>query len=677
MKRLALLLPLVMLLVAGGNAWSAERTHTIQPEDYFTQVFLSGCVASPDGDYTAFVDYRWDKESDGRYRDIWVLENETGVMQRLTFDPGNEVSPQWSPDGERIYFIAHYERPGAQEPPYDGTAQVWRINTDGTGLMAVTRVAEGVYDYRLAADESALYYTRTKEHMIDEWSELRGEYRNQLQFGHGIHQVSELWKLDLGSWRSELLLDPARFIQSFDVAPAENTIALITTPDELLISNEGWSDVRLLDPASGDLVVLPDQLWRDEAPSPYGWLGDLTFSGDGNMLAFDVAFDGYPSELFVADLTNGISEVEPRKLPRPEGVSLTGGLAWTPGGEEIAFLGDHKARQRVYAVHAGDGSSRTLTEGDVVIDGFDFVGRRGALIAIQSTLTYYHDLVLYDRRGRSERMTRLNPQVDSWKLPQISIHKWTGADGDTVEGILELPPDYDGEGQLPLLVSLHGGPTASEKYCFLFWIYGRAAYAAKGYAMLSPNYRGSTGYGDEFLTDLIGHENDWDVQDILTGVDSLIEEGLVDPQRMGVTGWSNGGFLTNCLISTNRFKAASSGAGVLDMTVQLIEEDTPGHVINYMEGLPWEVPAEYQDASPIYSLREGIETAVLIHVGANDPRVPVTHSKGLHRMLHYYLDVPTELVIYPGAGHNLTKYTHRLAKVRWDHAWFDKYLLGE
>lgn len=154
----------------------------------------------------------------------------------------------------------------------------------------------------------------------------------------------------------------------------------------------------------------------------------------------------------------------------------------------------------------------------------------------------------------------------------------------------------------------------------------------------------------------------------------MINKGIVDPEKMAVVGWSNGGYLANCLISTNRFKAISTGAGTLDMTMQWGEEDTPGHVVNYMQGLPWEKPEEYRKASPLYDLKPGIETAVLIHCGAGDPRVPVSHSKALHRALHHYLKVPCELVMYPGAGHGLTKYSHRMAKLKWDHQWFDHYL---
>ncbi len=289
--------------------------------------------------------------------------------------------------------------------------------------------------------------------------------------------------------------------------------------------------------------------------------------------------------------------------------------------------------------------------------------------------THDRDVFTVASGGKYTRLTTANPQMDTWKLPQISIVKWKGANGDTVEGILELPPDYkEGDGPLPMVVEIHGGPTAATLYQFRFWIYGRSLMPAKGYAVLSPNYRGSTGYGDKFMVELIGRENDIEVKDILAGVDAMVERGIADPERLAVMGWSNGGYLTNCLITqTDRFKAASSGAGVLDQVIQWGIEDTPGHVINYMKSLPWSDPEAYRAGSPLYNLHK-VTTPTLIHVGEHDERVPAAHARTLHRALHHYLDVPTELIVYPDEGHGLTTYKHRKAKMEWDVAWFEKYL---
>ncbi len=225
-----------------------------------------------------------------------------------------------------------------------------------------------------------------------------------------------------------------------------------------------------------------------------------------------------------------------------------------------------------------------------------------------------------------------------------------------------------------MIVQIHGGPTSASVFRFQYWIYGRGIFAAKGYAVLSPNYRGSTGYGDTFMTQLVGRENDIEVSDILAGVDAMVAQGIADPKRLGVTGWSNGGYLTNCLITkTTRFKAASSGAGVVHQVIQWAIEDTPGHVINYMEGLPWDKRDAYAHGSPLWDLSK-VTTPTVIHMGEKDPRVPLAHAQALYRGLHVYLGVDAELLVYPGAGHGLTTYAHRNAKLLWDIAWFDHYL---
>jgi dipeptidyl aminopeptidase/acylaminoacyl peptidase len=192
-----------------------------------------------------------------------------------------------------------------------------------------------------------------------------------------------------------------------------------------------------------------------------------------------------------------------------------------------------------------------------------------------------------------------------------------------------------------------------------------------------PNYRGSTGYGDKFVTDLVGRENDLDVTDILKGVDALVERGIADPERLGVMGWSNGGYLTNCVITkTTRFKAASSGASILDTVLEWGTNDEPAYPTVFKQGFPWQRPDTYRKTSPTYDL-DKVRTPTLIHVGGNDERCPPGHSRMLYRALREYVKAPTELIVYPGEPHGLTKYANRKAKLEWDLAWFDHYVRGQ
>ncbi len=682
---------LLRRLTVVGLMWSCgpagagdQREHDIELEDYFSIAVITDCAVSPDGTWVAYAEMRWEPPEEKRNTDLWVVSTVTHEPVRLTFETANDHAPQWSPDGRWIYFLSNRRRPGDDKPPFDGKTQVWRIGVEGGEPTAVTRVVDGVNAFDLPADGKALFYSvGQKGYEDDPWQSLRKEY-DSLIYGHGVVQYTQIWKLDLVSWRAEKLVDENRVILEFAATPDGGRIAMLTAPTEELITHEGWSRVDIYDAQAKTVTTLPDEQWRREAPSPYGWLLGLAWSIDGTRLSFRVDFDGYPGEVFIARFGDA-GHLGTTRLHRDAERYVSGPMEWRPGSQDLCYAADDHARRRVYCARnvgdEGQSETVTMTPGDVVVDDFGFSRDGSSLAAVLGDVTHPPEIYV-SRTGvessNLQRLTRVNPQVETWKLPKIQTVKWTSPDGTEVEGILELPPDYvEGSDPLPLALEIHGGPTAASMLHLRFWIYGRVLLPARGWALLSPNYRGSTGYGDKFLVDLVGHENDRDVADLLSGVDAMVQRGIADPNRMAVMGWSNGGYLTNCLISrTDRFKAASSGAGVFDMVLQWLEEDTPGHVINFMEGFPWNQTEEMQRSSALYNV-DKVTTPTLIHVGENDPRVPAGHSRGLFRALHHYVKVPTQLVVYPGEGHGLTTYKHRKAKMAWDLQWLDHWVLGK
>lgn len=653
-----------------ATAHAAEPTHQIVPEDYFSLAWVYQVALSPDGQSTVWSDLRWDPDTRERNADLWHVDNVTGATRRLTFDPGFDSTPTWGPGGKWIYFKS--ARAGAKN-------QVFRIDPSGLNIKQVTRVDKGIKAYQLSDDGTAIYYTVSHKTTDDPWKGLKNKY-GSLIYGHGVVTKTSLHRLDMGTWRSERLVKPDRVINEFSVAPNSKKIAMLTTPTDELITNEGWSRVDIWDAGTGKVTSLVDKQWRADAPSPYGWLDGPKWSGNSRALSFTVSFDGYPSEIFVADMSKATPTM--RKIVRDSEVTVSGGqTAWRGLTGDLLYRAEDHGRERIYMVEnaaSEPGASYAVTGGDVVVGAWE-VSRTGRdlVLGIASPVSFgdvWIQPIEKDGVARKQ-LSNINPHVSDWKLPTLSVVKWTSRDGGPVEGILAVPyGKTPGAEKLPLVVYIHGGPTAAAKFRLRFWGYGRTLMAAQGYAVLSPNYRGSTGYGDKFMVDLIGHENDVDTDDILRGVDEMVKTGVADKDRMAVMGWSNGGYLTNAIITKDhRFKAAISGAGVFDMAMQWATEDTPGHVINYMKGLPWDAPQHYIDGSPLYSANK-IKTPTLIHVGENDPRVPAIHAKALHRALHYYVKVDTELVIYPGEGHGLSKAKHREAKMDWDIQWLEKYL---
>jgi dipeptidyl aminopeptidase/acylaminoacyl peptidase len=275
------------------------------------------------------------------------------------------------------------------------------------------------------------------------------------------------------------------------------------------------------------------------------------------------------------------------------------------------------------------------------------------------------------------RVTSVYDYLDrNFALPREERISWKGADGVSVEGILTYPLDYKAGARYPLVVQMHGGPEDSDRFGWgtIFLNY-QPAWVARGYAILRPNYRGSSGYGNAFYREPIGGYFKQSHLDVLAGVDKVIALGIADPDRLTMMGWSAGGHLVNKLITfTTRFKAASSYAGVANWISLYGETDTRGNRDLWMGGTLWQKNAPiqtYWDQSPLKYVAEA-RTPTIFFIGEDDPRVPMAQSVEMNRALKAQ-GVPSELNVAPGEGHTWTKPAHQLYKMNREIEWFEKY----
>ncbi len=673
----------VVLALPSVAVAQEARTHDIVPDDYSTLNAITEIAVSPDGKQVAYCLGTWDKAEDNRKTDLWVISTDgKGKSTRLTFDRANDRHPKWSADGKAIYFLGNRKRAAETKAPFDGTAQVWRIDAAGGEPKAVTREAGGVSGYDYAAKAEAVFYSTDADHADDdEFAKLRAKY-GKVEYGHGKRKVSEIHRLDVISWRTERVVADKRYVREFVVTQDGKKIAMISAFDDTVVKSEGESRVDVWE--GGKVTTPPTDAYRKNPKnSPYAWLENLCWSPDGTKFAFTAVHDAFPAEILVGGEAGSQWSVERVNRETDKGrwevVGYGRGLGapmkWGTN-DVLLTLTERQGVTGLGTLTKGSALASGIAEGNPNILGFDISGSPEYFIHAPRTSFP----VLTSRWDGSAVLVDPNPHVATWKLPSVQHVTWKGPDGAEVGGVLELPYGYKKGDKLPLVVAIHGGPTTSTKADLNFDPHnGRLYFAAAGYAVLLPNYRGSTGYGDKFVTDLIGRENDIEVKDILAGIQHLIKEGIADENRVGCMGWSNGGYLTNCLITLKdspvKFKAASSGAGIVDTVAEWGFNDEPAYPIVFKKGLPWEQPDVYRKTSPTYGLGN-VTTPTLVHVGGGDERCPPGHSRMLYRALKENLKVPTELVVYSGEPHGLTKLSNRKAKMEWDLAWFDKYLKG-
>ncbi len=387
--------------------------------------------------------------------------------------------------------------------------------------------------------------------------------------------------------------------------------------------------------------------------------GDSTSNFYSNNQIYRVPANGGPSTRLAACLDENVANVR-----------------WTPQG--IFLLAREKTKRHLYRVNPSTGGVSRMSFGPDRIWSVDFSADGTTLAMSGQTDTTLTENYRGSLGGADLTLvTDMTAQIQGWEVGSSEVVAWESYDGTEIEGVLHKPADFDLDKQYPLMVIIHGGPTGIDAPApVLRYVYPANQWLANGALIFRPNYRGSAGYGEAFRSLNVRNLGVGDAWDVLSGVDYLIDTGIVDTTRMGAMGWSQGGYISAFLTTnTDRFKAISVGAGISNWMTYYVNTDIHPFTRQYLKGTPWNDPEIYALTSPMTTINEA-STPTLIQHGEFDKRVPIPNAYELYQGLQD-VGVETELVVYKRFGHGISRPKERLAAVWHNWQWFSRYVWGE
>ena len=678
---------------------------------------------SPDRTWLLYTVSTPDWKEARRQSDIYLVSLADGVAstRQLTFTKDkNETGPVWLGDSRTFLFSSNREAPasaGTQNQIYlmridggearrvtdakegvstfalsrdlrwlvyrtgkAGEEQLYRLPIEGIDTAKpdqLTRQEAGVGTWLWAPDGRRIYFSGPEKPDADE--KLRREKKFTVDIRNAETPVDRLWALDVESRTVDLLTREAPYaVSGVSVSEDAKWVGFHGTPTDRYKRNITEqninSDLYLLESATGRIERLTDNVEVGES--------GLSFSPDSRWAAFSA-----PDDLTRYSMKNRRvylrAAAERGGTWRKLGASFDGDVSidfWSGDGRTIYFNAGSRATTQLMALDVQKDAVRQVTNEKAALS-VDRHESTGVLLVTYSDgatpPTVFTVTAIEQAATRSawKQLTDANPQVRGFALGEQEEISWKGRDGRTVGGVLVKPVGYQPGQRYPLIVAIHGGPASADVLSFNGG-YGSQVYAGAGYAVLRPNYRGSTNYGEAHRNGIVGNYFPPGFDDIMTGVDHLIAQGLVDGARMGALGWSAGGHWSNWILThTDRFKAISSGAGTSNWISMYAQSDVQRNRQYYLgDRLPYDDFEAYWVQSPLRYIKAA-KTPTMIHVVAGDPRVPSPQSVELHMALKR-IGVPTELFMYPGQSHGIPDARNQLVKAVSEMAWMDYYVRG-
>ena len=612
-------------------------------------------VVSPDGRFVAYAVRDTDLVGNAYVTQLWLADVDTRQVRALTLGTKSNSAPAWSPDGSKLAFLSDRGE----------KRQVWWLDMRGGEPVKLTATEEGVLAFAWSPDGAGVAYSAPegRDDARKERDKRLGELERDTDRGS-----ANLWLHTLGGAKGRRLTSGGWAVGDFSWSPDGTRIAFDHQTHDALAA-DSTKDISVLDVASGH--VTPLVTWRGPDAHP-------VWSPDGSQLAFETTAespDWYYANGCVAVVPAGGGT--PAVLTRgfDEDLSL---VAWTPRG--LWFSANQGTSAYLYTFDPGTRvATRVAPEAGWAGSAWNLTRDGRAWTCIAGDATHYPE-VLFARDGAtSTALTRLGEQLAGWTLGTSDVVSWTSRDGARIEGVLRKPAGWRPGARRPLLVVIHGGPTGVSRPTRFAatYVYPIEHWLARGALVLEPNYRGSAGYGAAFRALNVRNLGLGDAWDVVTGIESLARSGLVDTTRVGVMGWSQGGYISAFLATheSRRFKAVSVGAGISDWMTYYANTDITPFTPQYLKATPWDDPGIYAATSPITTVRTGAGCPVLIQHGGADARVPTPNARELYRAL-VDVGVETRLTVFPGFGHGLNKPKAMRAALEENRDWFDSRVFG-
>jgi len=653
----------------------------MKSEDLKKFSVVSDPQISPDGDKILFTVTRVNEDHGGYISHIWSVHFSKGDPKQLTRGEGLNFNPRWSPNGERILFLSTRDNAKAK--------QLWVIPADGGEAYRVCSTNEGVEKPLWSPDgRQILFLSRTRNvEPLFEGSDVKIVRKliykfNDLGFFHDTRR--HLFTVDADSGKPAQITDGDFDVVSMDLSPKGGEVAFIANmtedADHTLVK-----DIWIHSFVKKENTRITDGRWHLDA---------LSWSPDGGKIAF------VGREMLDEDY---IKQYNPDIMILPsnggEVKNLTGGLdqwiasfhsciagwsekpRWSPDSRSIRFMANEEGALHVYQVDM-DGRVERVTDGEMVVDSFSMSDDWSRMAFSASDALHLSEVWVQDKDG-SRKRTELNEDLRVWT--RISVpeeFRFTASDGVQIQGWVMRPTDFVEGKKYPAILQIHGGPYSAYGYKFTPAEHEFQVLAEEGYAVIYTNPRGSLGYGEEFTRNQAGNYGARDYDDLMEALDYVANKyPFIDMNRLGVTGGSYGGFMTNWMIGhTDRFKAAVTCRSLSNFINLIGASDIgamewlPRHAIGLGE-YPWDAPERYLEKSPLMYVNN-IETPLLIIHSDKDHDCTIDQGETMFGALKK-LKKDVELVIFPGESHNLSrtgKPIHRMERLEHIVRWFNKYL---